>query len=411
MTLESNNVSSSHSSRGTRSSVELAKKVAIILREDAALVDREGKFPTRGVQALKRAGLMGLLVPKNYGGTGSSYTEFARIAQILSAECLSTALIWAMHCQQVAVLVEHASEPLRTAVLHGVAQEGSVIASITSETGKGGHLLTALAPLVDVEGDLLLSRKAPTVTSGLHADAYLITMRASEMSSPSDVVLVYTERDDLNVTKLQDWNALGMRGTESVSLSLNGRLSKDQVVNKPTAFRRIAVSSMIPVGHIGWAACWLGAAWGVFRRVVAALRDPATRGAFDLKSDLFAARLARIRLEIDAVDSYLFRVTRDYEQAMQDTDKSFDLVNSPSFQLRINGLKLLASERLFHATNELVELMGIRWGYLNNDDIPLERTFRDLRSASLMFSNDRLLIANGKLSLLESSDGSPSGWG
>ena len=390
-----------HSSHGDQHLVVLARGISKILREDADRVDREGVFPSRGMQALKEAGLMGLLIPREHGGIGGSYATLSAIAQVLSAECLSTALIWAMHCQQVAVLIKHAPEPPRTATLRSVAKKGLLIASITTEKGKGGHLLTAFAPLVVTDGDVLLSREAPTATGGLHADAYLITMRAGETSSPANVVLVYAERNSLDVVRSHDWDALGMRGTESIGLSLKGRIPDGQLLNHPRDFRKIAVTTMIPVGHIAWASCWLGAAWGIFDRTVTALRDPSSRGLLDIKSELFAERLARVRLDIDSIDCFLAQTILEYEDLLQDAKEPFQAVSSRSFQLRINGLKILASERSFRVANELMELIGMRQGYLRSKDIPIERTFRDLRSASLMLSNYRLLIANGKLAMLD----------
>jgi len=71
--------------------------------------------------------------------------------------------------------------------------------------------------------------------------------------------------------------------------------------------------------------------------------------------------------------------------------------SSPSFQITINNLKIMASEWLYEVVDELVQLCGLRYGYVRNEATRLERTLRDLRSASLMFSNDRLSKANGKL--------------
>jgi acyl-CoA dehydrogenase len=50
---------------------------------------------------------------------------------------------------------------------------------------------------------------------------------------------------------------------------------------------------------------------------------------------------------------------------------------------------------------ELIELVGLRHGYLRNQPLALERALRDLRSASLNYGNDRLHLANGSLSLLD----------
>ena len=76
-------------------------------------------------------------------------------------------------------------------------------------------------------------------------------------------------------------------------------------------------------------------------------------------------------------------------------------LRAPRFNIHVNNLKLLSSDMLFTAINQLVQLSGLRYGYEKNNRVPLERTFRDLRSASLMYANDRLLVANGKLALLD----------
>ena len=310
-------------------------------------------------------------------------------------------MIWAMHCQQVAVLVNHAPKVLHKATLRRIATEGILIASVTSETAKGGHLLSAEAPLAMDKDGVILNREAPVVTGGLHADAYLITMRGSETASPTEVVLVFARRDQLVIKKLNDWTAMGMRATESVGISLEGRLPNVQLLNKPTEFKRIAVITMIPVGHIAWAACWLGAAWGAFRGFIKILRDPAARKPYSVSSDLFAERLARLRLQLDMVKTYLNGTIEEYQELHQSSNNVYGVLSAPSFQIRINSLKVLASEMLYDAVDRLVELSGLRYGFVQNDMVPLERTLRDLRSASLMFSNDRLLVANGKLALME----------
>ncbi|NIL64671.1 hypothetical protein [Salinispora arenicola] len=59
-----------------------------------------------------------------------------------------------------------------------------------------------------------------------------------------------------------------------------------------------------------------------------------------------------------------------------------------STQLLINNLKVQAAEQCFGAADEMVELVGLRHGYLRSSSLYLERVFRDLRSASLNYAND-----------------------
>lgn len=76
-------------------------------------------------------------------------------------------------------------------------------------------------------------------------------------------------------------------------------------------------------------------------------------------------------------------------------------LEEPRFNIHINNLKIIASETLFKATDDMIEVAGLTYGFITNDRLPLERAFRDLRSASLMYHNDRLLLANGRLNLID----------
>src|SRR5688572_19751288 len=89
----------------------IARSVADgVLRASAHDVDTRNRFPRESIDALRDAGLLKYFVPRRFNGPGGDFHMFSRIAAILGEECLSTALIWTMHCQQVAVLVDHAAD-------------------------------------------------------------------------------------------------------------------------------------------------------------------------------------------------------------------------------------------------------------------------------------------------------------
>jgi acyl-CoA dehydrogenase len=77
-------------------------------------------------------------------------------------------------------------------------------------------------------------------------------------------------------------------------------------------------------------------------------------------------------------------------------------IATPPVQLLINTLKTEAADGCFRAVDELVEMTGLQGGYLARSPLRLERAFRDLRSASLNYGNDRLRLASGSLALMDS---------
>lgn len=372
-----------------------------VLLPSAAAVDAEGRFPHESVKALRESGLFGLLVPAELGGYEADLATFCSVAAAVGEGCLSTALIYAMHCQQVAVLVDHALEE-HARSLRQIVDKGSLVASVTSEIGKGGHLLTAKAPLLMEGSSLRVRRSAPIVSYGEEADLYLITMRSGEDKPDTDVSLVLLNGDDGEIAVEGNWDSMGVRGTQSVPMSFDATVSSRQLVGGLGKFREMAVQTMIPVGHLGWTAAWFGAAKGAYQRFVRQLRSMGARGETDLQSDLFAARLSRVRMHLDMLEALLNEVTRRLD-GLRKAEAPLEAYEDYTLNIVVNSLKVAGSELAFSVANGLVELGGLSKGYLRGNSLGLERTFRDLRSAALMYSNDRLLVANGKLIVVEGS--------
>lgn len=367
-----------------------------VLRRHAAIADVTARFPVESLHALRERRMLGLMVPTRYGGYGADMKTFVTTAAKLATGCLSTAQIWAMHCFQVDAVSRHGSPELCGSLLTRVADEQVYIASVTSERGPGGSsLFTASAPLVTEGDQVTVARSAPVVTGAAHADGYLIKMRSGMETTEHDVAWVYADRADLTRAELTgSWDTLGMRATESLGMEIAGCVPTRNVLGSGVCGRPdVARESMIPVSHLGWSACWLGAARGALSELVHSYRRAGTAG----QSDLFAERLAQVRLNLELVSAYLGRV-REMVERVRAAGGS---LATPRAQLHINALKLAASELTFGAVDRMIQLAGLRLGYARGAPIPLERHFRDLRAASLNHSNDSLLVGVGTLTLAD----------
>lgn len=350
--------------------------------------------------ALRASGLLGLLVPRSHGGLGGDIIDLVDVAQLLASGCLSTAMIWAMHSQQVDSIVRYAGPAFAEYVLPRIAKGELYLASVTTEPASGGNLMSASSALrEEPDGMLRIEREAPVVTGGEHADAFLVTMLDSEEATENRVTLVYAERGDLTLNVTSEWNALGMRGTRSVGMRMDGLVPVENIIGKRGEYRTVAVESMIPLAHIAWSACWLGAARSAYSDVIALLRSRHRPGGVDLESDLFAERLARLRMDLELVSAYL---NRTVEEVVFCRAAGRSLDTTPA-QIHLNTLKVVAAEHTFRVVDGLVQLVGLAKGYLHSSTLPLERQFRDLRSASLNYANDRLLKATGRLALMDRS--------
>ena len=102
----------------------------------AADVDRDARFPVEAFAALRDAKLLSAYVPTEYGGMGITISQLAELCEALGQYCGSSAMIYAMHCIQVACVVHHAqaSSYFRD-YLRQLVDQQFLMASATTEIG------------------------------------------------------------------------------------------------------------------------------------------------------------------------------------------------------------------------------------------------------------------------------------
>jgi acyl-CoA dehydrogenase len=365
--------------------------VAQAAQAHAKIADQRAEFPCEALAQMRQTGLLGLCVPQAYGGWDGGPAELVQVALELGRADMSVALIFVMHCQQVAVVARHGHPKLRAEVLPAIAHGEIYLASVTTEASGGGNLFASDSPVIAAEGKIAIDRHAPIVTGGEHADGFLITTRAPDAASPTVVDLLYAARDQLSVEVLGGWQPMGMRATASIPLRLRGSVPDWQVIGERGGFPDIAAELFAPLAHLGWAAAWLGTAAGACSATIRYLRSSEGRRRFDAGSELLLSRIAAVRGRLDVVHAVL-------EAAVRAVSSGRDLAAPPA-QLLLNTLKVVAAEECFQAVHELIDVVGVRHGYLADSPLGLERAFRDLRSAAVNYSNDRLRLASGTLAL------------
>jgi len=406
------------SSRLATPRIDLARRIVQdVVSRHAADVDRQNRFPHESVSELRSSGLLGFLGTEQADGTGNSFLEYCAIAAVLGEGCASLAFIWAQHCQQLCVLAQHGGAAFKPFV-DDISSTGGLISSVTTEIGKGGDILSASAALEPVGGGFRVVRYAPVVSYGSEACYYLLTMRAHPEARPNDVRLVLVTPADGELKVVGDWKAMGMRGTRSVSMQFDVFVPEDRVFTSP--YREIAMKTMIPLAHLGWASSWLGAARGAFNRFVAGERK---RGglARKLESDLYTGRLADLRMSLDLVESIVNQVATQFDSLRADGADAA-AYNNPKLIIQVNNVKIAASKLCLSVADGFLPFRHLSvflvtssqahsstqedWDILQNDETRLEQVFRDLRAAPLMFNNDRLRQSNGKLVFIEGGNSS-----
>src|SRR5258708_806018 len=187
-----------------------------------------------------------MLVPTDLGGEGASVSDMVDVCYVLGGGCASTAMIFAMHQIMVAILVRHGrNSPWHRRLLRRLSTEQMLLASSTTE-GQGGGDLRASACAVERTGSRMSLAKSATVVSyGAQAGGILTTARRSADAPPSDQVLVAFVKEDYQLERMVEWDALGMRGTCSAGFMLKGAGHINQVLSD--SYQHIHTRTMMPV--------------------------------------------------------------------------------------------------------------------------------------------------------------------
>jgi acyl-CoA dehydrogenase len=370
----------------------VADDVAAVHADD---VDRNARFPSEAIDALREESALSALVPVELGGLGVSLETIADACLELGRRCGATAMVFAMHQIQIACMTRHLDDaPWFESYLRDVAAEQRLIASATSEAGTGGDMGRSVAAVTPGEdGDCSFEKQAPTVSYGEFADDLFTTLRRAPEAEPGDQVIVLTRSDQHSLEQTGTWDPLGMRGTCSPGFVIRATFPGEQVL--PTPFSRVAAESMVPVSHILWSHVWLGIATDAFDRARAFVRAAAKQKPGETPPA--AVRLSHLLTGLSLLRAQVASALVEFVAASDETGR--ESLTTLAAALRFNNLKIAASEQAPKICQDAMSVCGIV-GYKNDTPFSVGRHLRDTMSAVLMVANERIHQTNAGLLLV-----------
>ena len=360
-----------------------AAAVAAVAAQHALAVDSASRFPSESFAAVKAQRLLGIQVPKALGGEGAPISDVADVCFQLGQSCASTGMIFAMHQIKVACIRRHLGESATLQqMLRRLCAEQLLLASSTTEGQGGGNIRSSEAPIEPREGGRIsLERRASVISYGAYADGVVTTARRAADAAASDQVLVALFKSDYTLTKLQGWDALGMRGTCSEGYTLKADAAAEQVLPEP--YETIHLRTMVPTAHLLWGSVWTGIAASATARAQAFIRNAMRHGGqLPPGAPQFTRALATLR----TLRGMLSTSIRRYEQCMNDPQALAGL----DFQTMITLTKVEASELAATTVMHAMRACGLS-GYRNDSEFSIGRHLRDVLSSPIMINNDRIL--------------------
>ena len=354
----------------------------------AARYDREGRNPVDSWADLQREGFLACAVPQAYGGMGLDMATYIGVIRVMARGCASTAMTLHMHSTVMRFIGALGTEAQKRRYYPEVVERGKMFGSWGSEPAVSLSRTFIMETVIRAAEDgWVVDGIKHFCTMALGASYYMVWCALDGSGDMAHALLqALVPAESPGISTDGKWDTLGMRATFSPSVTLsNVRIPKDATLGAPGSATGVGVVESFALGY---AAVYVGIAESaleftadyVKKRVVKpenvpVATDPAVqRQIGDLDSRLDAARLL-----------------------LHDSASRWEGADVPRRGHLANRAKYLATEIGLHVTSQALQIAGGRGAY---KDYPVERAFRDLRTASLMPPTmDRMAEGMGKIAL------------
>jgi acyl-CoA dehydrogenase len=153
---------------------------------------------------------------------------------------------------------------------------------------------------------------------------------------------------------------------------------------------------MVPYSHILWAALWQGIAGDAVARAASQVRGEARKKPGTVPAS--AATLAKVTAQLQAVRHNWQAVADEFDDLHKSVNAMQELLGL-GWALKLNNLKVSVSESVVQIVHQALQITGIL-GYKNDSPVSVGRHYRDVLSASLMVSNERISAKSASMLLV-----------
>lgn len=353
----------------------VAAELADAFRAGAARRDAERILPREELARLSASGLLGITVPRAYGGADVRARTLAEVFRLLATGDASLSQIPQNHFVYVNVLRRQGSAEQRKFFFAEVlAGRGFGNAQSEAGTKHVQDIRTRLVPAGD--GSYLLTGEKHYSTGALFADWIPVLARAEEDA----LHVAYVARDAPGVTVIDDWNGMGQRTTASGTVRLaDVAVAADRVVPHHLTFQGPQLHGA--VAQLLHAAIDVGIAAGALAEAAEFVRTksrPWFESGFEtaVEEPLLIQRFGELALQVRASEALLVAAATAVDAA------SAGLTDGTAAEasIAVSAVKVHAAATAAETSSALFEVSGTRSAL---DSLNLHRHWRDARTHTL----------------------------
>jgi len=351
-----------------------AQRIKPRLAARAEQYDRSGQFPVDDFEDLRRAELMGLMVPVRLGGIGAGFADYVQVAMTLAEGNGATALVYNMHSSIIGGLATTPDDMARAMGADEgffvardqwlkAAQNGAFFAVAMSERSSGSRISAACTTYEKVHDGYRIKGSKTFVSGAGFGDFYLIAARNANEDSPDVSHFMVPDGDGVGVEKT--WDSLGMRATGSHDIHIDTVVAEDALIGAMEGLA-LPLAMLMPQ--------WLVASYSA---VYVGVAQSAVDAAAEHVAKRELAHLPSVRARIGRADAAVHAARLTVNEAARQVDAA---PGTAETNRSVYRAKLLAGQTAMDVAASMLEAAGTsatRKGH------PLERIYRDARCGSL----------------------------
>ncbi len=349
--------------------------------------DREHTFPRELYTKLNDAGIMGIIVPEEYGGVGADYVSYALAIEELARIDAGTAVTVSVHSMICSAILRIGTEQQKQHWLPKLAGGNGIAAFALTEPDSGSDA-AQLRGTAKRDGDsFVLNGRKQWCTNGGHAAATMGMFRTGAGGAKGvSAFLIDHELSGITVEKVTD--KLGIHTSNTVDLAFDDvRVPADAVLGGEGEGFGSAMKALAG-GRIGIAAQATGILAGCLDQSVAFAKDRVAFGKPIGAYEGVSFKIAQMAMDLDAARLLVYRAA-----ALADAGQDFVIEASKA--------KLFASTA---ARKHAAEALQIHGGYGYTTEFPIERFYRDAKITEIYEGTSeiqQIIIARSLLGRLE----------
>jgi alkylation response protein AidB-like acyl-CoA dehydrogenase len=330
--------------------------------------DETQEFPVHIFKQLGALGMMGVLVPEQYGGAGLSYFEYKAVIEEVAKVCGSIGLSVAAHNSLcTGHILSFGNEEQKQKYLPKLASAEWIGAWGLTEPNTGSDAGNMQTTAVKDGDNWILNGTKNWITHGKSGDVAVVICRTGEPRAKNNATAFVVERGTEGFSGGKKENKLGMRASETAEMIFENCIIPDanRLGEVGEGFKQSM--KVLDGGRISIAALSLGIAKGAYE---AALKYSQERHQFDKPISSFqgiAFKLADMATEIEAAELLILQAC-DLKERKKPMTKESAMA------------KYYASEVSVRVANDAVQVFG---GYGYTKDFPVEKFYRDAKLCTI----------------------------